>query len=148
LSFSARFDVQSKVYRYVILNKKDSSVFFKDFSWHIPKPLNVRQMEKASKKLQGKKDFSLFAREATRYKNGVRIVYDISFKKKNSFIYIDIKANGFLRHMARNIVSFLVRIGKGEIKLKEVAPILKKGIPYVNKPAPAQGLYLLKTIYA
>ncbi|HIE35865.1 MAG TPA: hypothetical protein EYP89_01340 [Candidatus Omnitrophica bacterium] len=61
---------------------------------------------------------------------------------------IDIEADGFLRNMARNIVSFLVKVGKKKIDLKEADKILKKEKRYTNFPAPACGLYLLKVKYS
>jgi len=50
--------------------------------------------------------------------------------------------------MARNIVSFLVKVGKKKIDLKEADKILKKEKRYTNFPAPACGLYLLKVKYS
>ena len=90
---------------------------------------------------------SVFAKEAKKYNDCIRDIKAISIKKKKSFIYIDIEANGFLRSMARNIVSFLVKIGKKDLLLKNTSLILSKKIKYTNKPAPASGLYLYKVIY-
>ena len=71
----------------------------------------------------------------------------ISVKKSGNFIYIDIEASGFLRNMARNIVSFLVKTGKECITLQEAVSIIKRKTSYINHPAPAQGLYLQKVQY-
>ncbi|MFH1901651.1 MAG: tRNA pseudouridine(38-40) synthase TruA [Candidatus Omnitrophota bacterium] len=146
--FHSRFWANSKIYRYVIFNRKNPSVFCQNFSWHIDKSLNLENAKRASKRLIGKYDFSLFAKEAKRYQSCIREIKDISFKKKNSFIYIDIEADGFLRHMARNIVSFLVKVAQEKISLKDIPLILERKISYTNKPAPARGLYLLKVKYA
>ena len=147
LGFHARVWAKSKIYRYVILQRREDSVFLNDFAWHIDKPLNLRDMEKVSKKLTGEKDFSLFAKEAKKYETCVRKLKDISIKKRGAFIYIDIEAEGFLRNMARNIVAFLVKVGNGKIPFKDVAGILEGNIFYANKPAPARGLYLSKVKY-
>ena len=147
LDFHSRFWAKSKVYRYIILNKKEASVFAKDFSWHIDSKLDVPSMVKVSKKLIGKKDFSLFAKGVSNYKDCLREIKSIKIRKKESFIYIDLKANGFLRAMVRNITSFLVKIGQKKISSKQVGLILTKKIPYSNKPAPACGLYLMKVEY-
>lgn len=145
--FHARFWAKSKIYRYIIFCRNAPSVFWKDFAWHIDKPLNLQNMEKASIELIGRKDFSLFAKEAKKYKDCTREIKDISLKKRGSFIYISVEANGFLRNMVRNIVSFLVKTGRGEIAPGDLPLILKQKIPYVNKPAPACGLYLCKVKY-
>lgn len=147
LDFHARFAAKAKIYRYLIFCAKDPSVFWKDSAWHIAEPLDRDKMLQISRKITGKKDFSLFAREAGKYSTCVREIRKITLKKAGSFLQIDIEADGFLRHMARNIVSFLVRVGRGEIPHKAAVSILKKKAPYVNKPAPAVGLYLYKVKY-
>jgi tRNA pseudouridine38-40 synthase len=147
LDFHSRFSVDWKIYRYIIFKKKEPSVFWRNFSWHIPQTLDLDKMKSISKKLIGKNNFSMFAREAKKYKSCVREIKDISFKKKNGFIYIDIQADGFLRSMARNIVAFLVKVGEGKLSLSEATAILKGKAPYINKSAPASGLYLYKVKY-
>ena len=148
LDFHARFSAKSKVYRYTILQKNKPSVFCKDFSWYLDSRLNLEVLRKVSKRLIGKKDFYLFAKEAKKYKDCIRVVKEISVKKSASFIYIDIEASGFLRNMARNIVSFLVKVASGTISLSQADLILKRKENYSNKPAPAQGLCLYKVKYS
>ena len=147
LDFHARFWAKSKLYEYVILNRDEPSVFDKDFSWHVAEKLDLDKMKKAAKKLTGKKDFVVFAKEAKRYKTCVRKIKEIRFKKKGNFIHIYIEADGFLRSMVRNIMAFLVRVGLGKIKLSDVGGIIKGKLPYANKPAPGSGLYLVKVNY-
>ena len=50
--------------------------------------------------------------------------------------------------MARNIVSFLEQVGSGKISLDRAKRILRRGAPYANKPAPAQGLCLEAVDYS
>lgn len=145
--FHARFSVKSKIYRYIIFHRKEDSVFWRNFAWHLSTPLDLERMKKTAKRLVGKRDFAIFAKGAKNYKDCIRDVKAISIKKEKSFICIDIEASGFLRSMARNIVSFLVKIGKKDLSLKNTSLILSKKIKYTNKPAPASGLYLHKVIY-
>lgn len=147
LLFHSCFSARGKIYRYMIYNHKQASVFTRNFSWHIPDALDLEKVKKISKKLVGRKDFSVFAKDAKSYKSGVREIKSISIKKKEKFIYIDIEGDGFLRGMARNIVSFLVRGARGEFNLKEISGVLSGKSVYVNKPAPAGGLYLYKVKY-
>ena len=147
LEFHARFSAKSKIYRYIILNQKQPSVFLSDFSWYVSGSLNINKMKKVSKLLEGERDFSLFAKEPRKYKHCIRTVKYICIKKRGTFIYIDIEANGFLRNMVRNIVSFLVSIGLGKVKLQDVNLILDKKIKHCNNPAPGGGLYLSKVKY-
>ena len=145
--FHARFSAKSKVYRYIIFKGEEDLVFWRNFAWCFSAAFDLEKMKKASGKLRGKKDFSLFAKGAKNYKNCKRRVKDISIKKRANLIYIDIEAEGFLRFMVRNMIFFLVRTAMGKIFLKDIPDILKGKIPYANKPAPAGGLYLYRVIY-
>lgn len=145
--FHSRFKAKSKIYRYIILNKAEPTVFSSGFSWHIAKPLDISKMISISKKVKGLKDFSLFAKKANTYETCIRYLKAISIKKSKGFIYIDLEASGFLRNMARNIVAFLIKVGCDNISQKEAVQILSRKKSYSNKPAPAQGLYLIKVKY-
>ena len=147
LDFHARFWAKSKIYRYMIFNGPEESVFGNNRFWQITFALDHEKMQKAAKKLVGVKDFSLFAKDAKQYKSCRRQIKNISIEKKAKTICIDIEASGFLRNMARNIVSFLVDIGQGKIALSSVSKILQGKLVYIKKPAPAFGLYLLKVKY-
>ncbi|MFH1875585.1 MAG: tRNA pseudouridine(38-40) synthase TruA [Candidatus Omnitrophota bacterium] len=147
LDFHARFAAHSKIYRYIILNGKEPSVFWVDRAWHTVKPLNRRAMADVAKRLIGKHDFSLFAKEAHTYHDCAREVKGVRVIKRGSFLYVDIEANGFLRFMVRNIVGFLVKVGSGILSLEQAEAILARTVPYRNEPAPAGGLYLVKVNY-
>lgn len=145
--FHSRFWCLGKTYRYIILNKKEGSVFHHDFAWHVPQALDLGKMRAAAKHLAGKRDFSVFAKEAGAYQTCVRDMKAVIVKKKGSFIYVDMQADGFLRSMCRNIVNFLVEVGRGEIAFERLPGILAGKAAYEKHPAPAQGLYLWKARY-
>lgn len=147
LEFHSRFWAKLKVYRYIILNQKDPSVFWHNFSWHFSDELNLALMRKAAKKIMGEKDFSLFAKEAKKYLNCKRDLKRISISKKSNFIYINLEANGFLRQMARNIVFLLTEVGSCRVNFKDLDSILSGRKKMVKKPAPPQGLYLYRVRY-
>jgi tRNA pseudouridine38-40 synthase len=64
------------------------------------------------------------------------------------FIRIGIDADGFLKHMARNIVGTLVEIGRGRIPPHHMEKILKSHDRKLAGPtAPAHGLFLEKIKY-
>jgi tRNA pseudouridine38-40 synthase len=146
-NFHARFSAKSKIYRYVILQAKEPSVFTRSFCWCVPDKLNLTRMRKAAARLTGRKNFAFFAREAKRYPDCRRTIKRITITKKAEFVYIDIEADGFLRSMARNIVSFLSRASFGNIPSRDIPLIFQGKTSYVNKPAPASGLYLFKVKY-
>ena len=134
LDFHARFSAKSKIYRYLIYNSKEPSVFWRDYSWHLSGKLELKTMQEGARNLLGRKDFSSFAKTAKKYKHCIREIKNISVKKEGKFIQIDIEADGFLRSMARNIVYFLADLSGSKT-------------PRRNKPALACGLYLYKVKY-
>jgi tRNA pseudouridine38-40 synthase len=148
LDFHSRFSAKSKIYRYIILNSKEPSVFWSKFSWHFAEPLDISLMCQAQEKLIGLKDFYVFAKGAKKYKSCVRNLKKISIKKKKNFIYVDIEADGFLYQMARNIVYFLTDIGSKKITINQIEGILLQRIKFIKKPAPAWGLYLKQVKYS
>ncbi|MCF7873887.1 MAG: tRNA pseudouridine(38-40) synthase TruA [Candidatus Omnitrophica bacterium] len=147
LDFHSRFSAKSKIYRYIILNQKDPSVFWSQFSWHFSDQLNISLMRQAAKQLVGLKDFYAFAKGAKKYKSCVRNLKKITMRKKNNFIYVNIEADGFLHQMARNIVSFLTDVGRKKIAIGQVDGILSGRIKFIKKPAPSCGLYLKRVKY-
>lgn len=147
VDFNARFAAKSKIYRYIILNAKEPSVFWNDLSWHIAEKLDVERMKRGARRLLGRRDFSVFAKDAKVYKSCIRYLSNIKISKRGSLVYIDIEASGFLRNMARNIVSFLVRVSMRQVSSGQIKGILSGKIKYANKPAPSQGLYLYRVKY-
>lgn len=147
MGFNSQFNTESKLYRYVIANSPEPSVFEHNFSWHIKQPLDIKEMKKAAKYLIGKKDFSVFAKNAKSYQDCFRTVKRLVIRKSGKKIITEIEANGFLRYMVRNIVAYLVETGLGDIGAPKTKDILSKKISYHNKPAPPGGLYLVKVFY-
>ncbi len=147
LEFQARFWAKSKIYRYIIFNQKEPSVFESNFSWHFPEKISISLMRKAARKVVGKRDFSIFAKGASKYRSCIRNLKNISVSRKGNFIFIDLEADGFLRQMARNIVFFLVAVGSGKIDFSDLDLILSREKKAAQKPAPSQGLYLCKVKY-
>lgn len=149
-SFNARFSAVGKIYRYTILNQPYRSPIQAKFAWHIAWPLNVSLMKKGARILKGKHDFSSFCtlHSVNRDKNKVRSLKKVAIKKEGDKIIFHLGADGFLYHMARNIVGLLVEVGKGKISLEKVRHILHaKDRREAPMAAPAHGLCLEKVFY-
>ncbi len=146
--FHSRFNVKSKTYMYLILNDKISSPFFRDLSWQIYKKLNLGAMREAANCLPGTHDFASFMNTGTFVESTVREIYRLEIKNIPPLIIIEIEANGFLRHMARNIVGLLIEIGKERRFPDEVPSIIEgKNRALAAITAPAQGLFLKEIRY-
>ena len=105
-------------------------------------------MNKEAKVLLGRHDFKSFQATDKRERSSVRKIQYISVKKKGTIITLDIKADGFLYNMVRNITGTLVDIGRGYLPPGSMKKILKeKDRTKAGPTAPAKGLFLVEVRY-
>ncbi|MFH0827930.1 MAG: tRNA pseudouridine(38-40) synthase TruA [Candidatus Omnitrophota bacterium] len=149
LDFNSRYNAKVKTYRYTILNRNFSDVFMRRYVYYFPlSRLDVSAMRKASAFLIGRHDFSSFKRVDKKKKTTVRELKEIKIIKKGALIHIDVTANSFLYHMARNIAGTLIEIGKGKLPPESLQEILRaKNRKTAGPTAPARGLCLMKVKY-
>ena len=145
--FHPTLDAQSKWYCYHICNNSIQLPFHREFSWHVPYPLNLDLMEQGAKILEGTHDFSSLTNR--RSEDCIRTVSKIEIRKEiNNRLSIHVKGNHFLYKMVRNIVGTLVYIGCSKILVKELPSILKsKNRSLTGVTAPAHGLILKEVFY-
>jgi tRNA pseudouridine38-40 synthase len=148
LDFHARFDARSKTYRYQILNQGCNSVFTRSYHYHISYALDHRLMKKEARVLIGRHDFKSFQAADKKEKGSIRTIKRISVKKIGNLINIDVKADGFLYNMVRNIVGTLIEIGRGKFPCGSMKKILAaKDRNKAGPTAPAKGLCLMQVLY-
>jgi tRNA pseudouridine38-40 synthase len=147
--FHARFDVVSKHYRYHILNRSLAPAIGRQFVWHIRKPLDTTAMIRAAGCLTGTHDFKAFEGAGSPRDHTVRQVTESRLTDAGGGnLTYDIRANGFLRFMVRNIVGTLVEVGHGKIGADEVVDILRtRKRSRAGATAPPQGLFLVEVDY-
>ncbi len=147
--FHARFNVTGKHYRYHILNRPIASAITRRFCWHIQKSLDVGQMQTAAAAIVGTHDFKAFEGAGSPRAHTVRTVTESVFQKEeNGNLTYDIRADGFLRFMVRNIVGTLVEVGLGKRQAEEMTAILEsKSRDHAGATAPPQGLFLMEVNY-
>ena len=147
-TFHARFSAKTRIYKYIILNRKSGSVLKNKRCWHIIKKLNLEMMKKGAKKLIGTKDFSTFRSSSCSAKTPVRTIKSIKFLTKKDVIEIEIKAQSFLQNQVRSMVGCLKYVGEDKWSIQKFDKIIKsKKRINCAPPAPAEGLYLTKVIY-
>ena len=151
-NFSALHSAKSKIYFYRILRGAASNPFVNRFAWHIFRPLDVEIMREALEILIGTHDYSSFKAASNVQRNPVRTIYAAEIFNENIFggecLTIKIHANGFLYHMARNIVALVVEVGRGRINLDDFQKIFDaRDRSLVPATAPAQGLCLQEVFY-
>ena len=147
-TFHSRYSAKSRIYKYVILNRKSVSVLKNKRCWHITKKLDLEMMKKGAKKLIGTKDFSTFRSSSCSAKTPVRTIKSIKFLTKKDIIEIEIKAQSFLQNQVRSMVGCLKYVGEKRWSIQKFDKIIKsKKRINCAPPAPAEGLYLTKVIY-
>ena len=146
-NFHSQYHAKSRVYEYHVWNHPIHSVFFHSFCWHIRKKLPLDPMKEAVKFILGKHNFASF-QAAGCDRNPVREVLQCSFKINNPRIIFSIEADGFLRHMVRNIMGTFFDVGKGKLKVSDFKQILEeKDRTKAGITAPAKGLSLKEIKY-
>ena len=117
--FHARFDATGKVYEYRIVNAPFISPFLVRYAWHVPQPLDVDAMREAAGALVGRHDFAAFQGAGSDVRDTIRTIESIEWKGQPGAagnaapLTVTLTADGFLRHMVRNIVGTLVEVGVG-----------------------------------
>jgi tRNA pseudouridine38-40 synthase len=149
IQFHSRFDARSKTYRYTIWNRKYRPALHRNSVYFYPYSLDLGRMKKESRILLGKHNFSSFqASDKKKRHSSTRTIKKLKIVKKKDFIHMDIEADGFLCHMARNIVGTLIEIGRGRFPQGSMRRILRaRDRKQAGPTAPAKGLCLLEVKY-
>lgn len=147
--FHARFNVRAKEYIYKI-NMGEYNPIEKDYIYQYNKKLDLAEIERAMKYLEGTHDFKSFTK-VDEEKDFVRTIVQTNLirnMKDVNKVTLSFLGTGFLRYQVRNMVGLLIEIGEGKRNSCDVIDILeardrrKSGIT-----APAEGLYLKDVFY-
>jgi len=147
--FHSRYSAKSKVYEYRILNEENPDVFRRKYVWYIHTPLDIQVMAKCLAHLLGRYDFSSFRSSGSGNRDPVRSILRAELREtERSLLRVVIEADGFLRHMVRNIVGTVVEAGLGRIGLGGFEKILEsRDRRSAGIKAPPQGLFLMDVQY-
>jgi tRNA pseudouridine38-40 synthase len=145
--FHARFSAVTREYRYDILNQEVRSPLEARYAYHHEQPLDAHPMAEAVAYLVGSHDFASFGLP-TQGDSTVREMTEASCTKEGHHIFVDLEANGFLRHMVRAIVGTLLLVGRGILTSADVKEILEaRDRGQAGPAAPAHGLCLVRVNY-
>jgi tRNA pseudouridine38-40 synthase len=149
-AFDPRRDASSRVYEYRILTTDAPSVFWRRWTWHFSRPLDVAAMQTAAQALVGEHDFAAFcgADPAAKDQTTTRRVIESSVHVEHPLIRYRVEATAFLKHMVRNVVGTLVEVGLGERTASSMpALIASRDRTRAGATAPAIGLVLCEVRY-
>ncbi|RJR18568.1 MAG: tRNA pseudouridine(38-40) synthase TruA [Desulfobacteraceae bacterium] len=147
--FHARYSARSKVYEYRILNRQEPDIFLRAFQWHIRNPLDRSVMADCLEIIRGIHDFSSFRSSGSGNINPVRNLLAAELiEKGDGKLILRFEADGFLRHMVRNIVGTLVEAAQGKLMPERFGEILEGRDRTLAGPnAPPHGLFLVEVKY-
>ncbi len=147
--FHARHSAREKVYVYQIYNSPCRSALRRQRTWHVFHPLHVRDMRVAARALLGTHDFRSFC-AADHEGDDFRVdLLQIAIVKTGDAVWITFRAARFLKYMVRNLVGFLVEVGRGRRSGLEVAEVLSaRDRRRAGPTAPPHGLVLAEVLYA
>jgi tRNA pseudouridine38-40 synthase len=160
--FNARYSATSKRYRYVLVPARIADPFDARFAWHVPVPLDATRMTEALAPLVGRHDFAAFCGAGSDAAGTERTLLEASCRTETadpsaswrptasagSRIVIEVRGDGFLRHMVRNIVGTLVEVGKGRWPAATTASLIAgRDRRDAGPTAPAHGLCLVDVRY-
>lgn len=144
LDFNSRFSAKSKVYEYRVLNRREPDIFLRAYAWHITYALNLEKMAASLSLLIGRHDFSSFKSSGSGILNPVREIMKAEIHDlEDGLLTFTFEANGFMRHMVRNIMGTVIQTGRGKMDVHKFKEIFesrdrrKAGIK-----APSEGLFL------
>jgi tRNA pseudouridine38-40 synthase len=148
-TFHARFSSKAKIYDYLMGNHSRNTPFLRHYVWFIREPVDLDLIKTGLFLLTGEKDFSSFQTHGSEVSHPVRTLYQaILLPGPRGGFKLRFKANGFLRHMVRNIVGTLIRVGLKRTSIKELEEIINsKDRSRAGEMAPAHGFFLRKVLY-
>lgn len=148
--FHARFNVKAKEYVYKI-NIGEYNPIEKDYIYQYNKKLDIVEMERALKYLEGTHDFRSFTKTDLEKEDFVRTIVQTSISRdlKNlNVITISFLGTGFLRYMVRNMVGYLIEVGEGKYSSDDIIDVLNAcDRTHAGITAAPEGLYLKDVFY-
>jgi tRNA pseudouridine38-40 synthase len=150
--FHPRKSALAKTYRYRIYREAICPPFLSRYVWHYPYPLDENAMRDGAPLVEREHDFTSFAAvDPERGREGisnVRRIFFSQWRKEACELIYEVRGNGFLHHMVRNLVGTFLLVGRGTLEPADVTRILEaKDRSAAGATAPASGLYLVNVEY-
>eukprot|EP00474_Spongospora_subterranea_P001522 CRZ01980.1 hypothetical protein [Spongospora subterranea] len=163
MEFHARRSAVSRSYMYRIAHGCNQiPVFEMNRVYRVWQRLNINAMAEAAKNLTGRFDFTTFRAVCCEAASPIRTIESFDVIPRDSsymfgpagppscgnLIDIFVSADGFLYHQVRNLVAFLIGVGKGDFSPSDTTRLLDgRKRDLIPPMVPAYGLYFLKAEY-
>jgi tRNA pseudouridine38-40 synthase len=145
--FHAQRSARGKLYRYIISNRPAPTAVDRHRVWHIRQPLDIGAMRSASVLLLGRNDFAAFKSSGDEGTT-IRDLRTLRIDVEGDRIVLYFEADGFLKHMVRNITGALVDVGLRKMEVEDLRRLLlSRSREAAPRKAAPQGLTLMKVYY-
>jgi tRNA pseudouridine38-40 synthase len=154
--FHARHSVTGKTYEYRIYRGEICQPWLARYVYALNWPLSVEKMQQAAALVVGEHDFTSFAasdpdittRESSEEPSNIRTIFSSEWMIEGELLIYQVRGNGFLHHMVRNLAGTFLDAGRGQIQPEEITTILQqKSRSAAGATAPARGLFLKSVEY-
>jgi tRNA pseudouridine38-40 synthase len=160
--FHARHSVQTKTYEYRIWRGEICPPWIARYVYALNWPLDIERMKQAATLVVGEHDFTSFTAtdpdlsvrtsdslDADAKAGNIRTIFSSSFSSEDEDVLIyQVRGNGFLHHMVRNLVGTFLDGGRGHIEPEDIRNILdQRSRSAAGATAPARGLWLNSVEY-
>jgi tRNA pseudouridine38-40 synthase len=145
----ACFSASWRRYRYTIYTDRLPNLFVKPVTWHYYHTfLDEVAIQEALRPLIGKHELSAFRRAGSNRQHSWVDIQEAQCYRRNSFLHLEIQADGFLYGMVRLLVGLLVEVGIGNLSPTSFTELWQnRQREKVKYSAPAKGLCLLRVGY-
>jgi tRNA pseudouridine38-40 synthase len=148
VGFDPRRWARRRMYRYTIHNGDVRSPLCRRTAWHVPGPLGLDALQRASERLRGRRDFFACSGPLEAGRTSVRTVFMAEWSRSGDTLRFDIGADAFLPQMVRRLTGALVRVGRGTLEEEEFVRLLDAAkMATLGPTAPAHGLCLQRVEY-
>ncbi len=146
--FHARFSACGKVYLYSFYNARQMCAVGRQYTAHVPLPLDEALMNKEAQALCGQHDFAAFAASGSVVKNTVKTIYRAKVVREGDYVTLYVLGDGFLYNMVRIIAGTLMEVGTGKRAPGAIESAIETGNRLaLGQTAPASGLMLMTVLY-
>jgi tRNA pseudouridine38-40 synthase len=146
--FHPRFDAVSRTYLYRIYCQPNRDPLLERYAWRVWPAAELEGLQAAAGYLPGIHDFAAFGTPPKAGGSTIRTVYQADWNLKDPYLEFTIKADAFLYHMVRRLVSLQVEIGQGRLPHERMHQYLEgESATALQGLAPPQGLTLAEVNY-
>jgi len=147
--FHARYSAVGKLYRYRVWNAATRSPLRSARAHWVARKLDVSAMSKAAGAFVGRHDFAALQAAGSEVESTLRTLKRLEVEQEPpGELVFWAEADGFLRHMVRNLVGTLLEVGSGRRPVDSITELLACGDRRRAGPtAPAAGLTLVRVFY-